>query len=93
MFILLLMLFAEIFANPIKPKLCCECKFFIKDFFTANKFGKCALFPKEEKEDDNMHFLVDGVKNNNKMEYSYCSISRKYPKMCGPEGTFYEPRR
>jgi len=58
-----------------------------------NKFGKCALFPKDEnqgEEEKNTDYLVDGV--NPKHELSYCSIARRYKDMCGPEGTFYEKK-
>ena len=94
-YILPYILFIEIVAsNPIKPKpnLCVNCKFFTKDFLTMNKFGKCALFPKEDQEYDNRYFLVDGTKINNKQEYNFCSIARKYERMCGQEGTFYEKK-
>ena len=89
--ILLFILFTEIFSsNPIKPKLCCDCKFFKKDFFLTNKYGKCSLFPKDEDADeDNRYFLVDGINRNNKPEYTFCSIARTYKDMCGPEGTSY----
>ena len=86
-YILFFILFAEIFAsNPIKPKLCKDCKFFRKDFFTINKFGKCSLFPKGQ---DNIYSLVDGSKNNNVVDYYYCSVARNYKYMCGSEGTLY----
>jgi hypothetical protein len=76
-------------ANPIKPKLCVDCKFFTKDVFTTNKFGKCSLFHYEVDDDT---FLVDGVKDNGKVRYHYCSTSRKYEHMCGEEGKFYEKK-
>ena len=93
-YILPFMLLTEIVSlnPPIKPNLCVNCKFFTKDFFTMNKFGKCALFPKEDQEDDNRYFLVDGTKTNNKQEYNFCSIARKYERMCGQEGKFYEEK-
>jgi hypothetical protein len=92
-FVLLFILFTEIFSsNPIKPNLCVNCKFFTKDFFTMNKFGKCAVFPKEDQDDDNRYLLVDGTKTNDKREYNFCSIARKYERMCGQEGTFYEKK-
>ena len=71
-----------------KPKLCIDCKFFIKDyFFTPNSFGKCALFSKLKKNDN---YLVDGSKKYEKTEYSYCSIVRRYEDRCGEEGRLYE---
>jgi hypothetical protein len=74
-------------ANPIKPKLCVDCKFFTKDFFTSNKFGKCSLFPYREYNDS---FLVDGIKENKNIEYHYCSTSRMYDNMCGEKGKLFE---
>jgi hypothetical protein len=75
-------------AYEIKPKLCIDCKFFRKGFFTNNKYGKCSLFPIEE-ENNNRYLLVDGNKMNNKPEYHYCAVARKFKSMCGPEGTLY----
>jgi hypothetical protein len=77
------------FANQITTKLCVNCKFYKKEFFVSNKFGKCLLFPKEN---DNDYFLVDGINNNNKKEFHYCSTSRKIDSMCGKEGKFYEKK-
>jgi len=77
-------------SNAVKPKLCIDCKFFIKDnVFTLNEFGKCALFSKVKKNDN---YLVDGSKQYDKMEYSYCSIVRNFEDMCGEEGRLYEKR-
>ena len=83
--ILILLCTKNIFLISIKPKLCIDCKFFRKNFFTPNKYGKCSLFPIEK---DNQYFLVDG-NNNNKTEYYYCSTSRKYENMCGSEGKLF----
>ena len=33
-------------ANQIRPKLCIDCKFYTKNFFTFSEFGKCSLFPR-----------------------------------------------
>jgi len=79
--------FTSIFyCNSTKPKLCIDCTFFRKEYFTVNKFGKCSLFPKDEK---NSYYLVDGNNKKNKPEYYYCSVARDYTDMCGPEGTQY----
>ena len=78
-------------AYEIKPKLCIDCKFFRKGFFTNNKYGKCSLFTIEE-ENNNRYLLVDGNKMNNKPEYDYCAVARKFKSMCGPEGKFYEKK-
>ena len=73
-------------AYEIKPKLCIDCKFFRKEFFKNNKYGKCSLFSIEE-ENNNKYLLVDGTKM--KSEYEYCSVARKFKSMCGPEGKLY----
>jgi hypothetical protein len=76
-----------VLTNPLKPKLCVDCKFFTKDFFTTNKFGKCSLFPYRTYPDS---FLVDGIKENKNIEYHYCSTSRNFEHMCGEKGKLFE---
>lgn len=76
-------------ATHIKPKLCVECKFFQKNWFTNNKFGKCYLFPIVENDD---YFLVNGIKNVKPSDYHYCSVSRLYDEMCGKDGKLYEKK-
>jgi hypothetical protein len=88
--ILFFIVLTEIFSsNPVKPKFCRDCKFFTKDFFDENKYGKCSLFPKVP-EKDNIDFLVDGIKPTSKLYF--CSVSRTFKDMCGPEGKFYEKK-
>ena len=80
-------------AYEIKPKLCIDCKFFRKDNLSNDKFGKCSFFPdKKDYDDDDMEFLVTGIKKNKKEFYYFCSTSRKYEDMCGKEGRFYEKK-
>jgi hypothetical protein len=74
-------------ANQITPKLCINCKFYTKRFFTISEFGKCTLFPKGNYDT----FFVNGKNNNNK-EYYYCYTSREFDDMCGKEGKFYEKK-
>ena len=91
-FIICFNILSEAFSmsNAVKPKLCIDCKFFIKDnVFTRNEFGKCALFSKVKKNDN---YLVDGSNQYDKTEYSYCSIVRNYEDRCGEEGRLYEKR-
>lgn len=73
----------------LKPKLCIDCKFFTKNIFTPNKFGKCSLFPKIEIDND---YLIDGVENIKNVDYHYCSTSREFEHMCGKEGKLYEKK-
>jgi len=75
-------------ASQMKPKLCINCKFYKKDFFTSSEFGKCSLFPREKEND---YFLVNG-NNNNNIESYYCSTSRKYDHLCGKEAKFFEKK-
>lgn len=78
-------------ANQVTPKLCINCKFYTKDFFTSSEFGKCSSFPAEKEND---YFLVNGNNNNNDKEYNYhyCSTARKFDHMCGEEGKFYKKK-
>ena len=68
------------------PKLCVNCKFFKKDFFSTTEFGKCSLFPLEKGIDK---YLVNGKIKNEPTDYTYCSIARNRDSMCGPEGRFF----
>lgn len=88
--IFLLIFYAIISTDAVKPKLCVNCQFFTKWVFTGNNFGRCLMFPKEEELDDN--FLVTGIKDKKHVEYTYCSIARKFDSKCGKEGKFYEEK-
>ena len=70
------------------PKLCIHCIHFKKNILSINKFGKCKLFPIQESY--NYDYLIDGIKRDNNIDYTYCSIARKYDRDCGKEGKFYE---
>lgn len=78
--------------STIKPKLCKDCAFFTKDFFTTTKFGKCALFPKDEYKPTNNYYLVDGMKVVNNVDYYFCAVARECDHMCGMEGKLYKKR-
>lgn len=73
----------------ITPKLCINCKFYIKNIFATNKFGKCSLFPIDK---DSDYFLTNGNNNYDNTDYYYCNISRNDEHMCGKEGKFYEKK-
>ena len=87
-FIISTIILSQFSTSKNTPKLCINCKFYTKDFFTFSEFGKCSLFPREI---DNDSFLVNGIANNN-IEYYYCSTSRQSDRMCGTEGKFYEKK-
>jgi hypothetical protein len=73
--------------NNENVKFCKDCKYFLPNkflFITNNEFGKCALYNKINKNDEN--YLVTGKKKKDIIEYSYCSICRNSENMCGKEG-------
>lgn len=74
------------FVSVNSLKLCIDCKYFKKHFFEPNTFAKCSFSPIEPINDE---YLVDGSKNI-KVEYYYCSTSRKY--ICGKEGKYFVPK-
>lgn len=67
--------------SEVKQKLCINCKYFITDNKT-DKFSKCSLFPIKE---ENNFFLINGIKENEDIEYTYCSVARNCDRMCGYE--------
>ena len=81
------------------PKFCVNCKYFITSadtffpFFFGEKeeFGRCALFKKVYDYDD--YFLVTGISKDKPIEYNYCSIARKYDKMCGWDAKYFEKKK
>lgn len=86
-FTLLNVLFLPILS--LKPKLCINCKYFIKDYLSNDKFGKCSLFPKKE---NDIYMLVSGIPEDKNLEYHYCSVSREIVNMCGKEGKLYKKK-
>lgn len=74
-------------ADPIKPKLCINCKFFKNNFILGSELGKCSLFPIIENND---YFLVNGMK---KFDYKYCSTLRENDNYCGKDGKLYKEKK
>lgn len=66
------------------PKLCVECKFYVKPFLNRKEFGKCSFLFKQ-------NFDTYFVTEKNNTEYNYCSTARKYDHLCGEEGKHYKP--
>lgn len=87
--IIQLNLISAFLPKTTEPNLCVNCKFFEKEFLMGNDLAKCSLFPRKERNDD---FLVDGIKRNKKIEYSYCSVSRMFDDMCGKEGKLFQKK-
>jgi hypothetical protein len=85
--------FLSIFSLKMKPNLCINCKFFIKNsiLFNDAQFGKCSFFQIEE---DNVNHLVTGsAKIKNTVNYYYCSTARACSNMCGKEGVYYTSKK
>jgi hypothetical protein len=66
------------------PKLCVDCKHFIPDPISNNKYGKCFLFITDK---SNLDYLVSGV---DERQNEYCFITRQYGDMCGKEGKYHD---
>jgi hypothetical protein len=78
--------------QPNEPKICKNCKFFVKaGILTSDKFGKCLVFPYRGEQD---HFLVDGIheKKIATYHYHYCSTARAYDHLCGEKGKKFEAK-
>ncbi len=79
-------LFTLISSVQTQPKLCINCKYFLRENFNS-KFSKCSFFLKKE---GKINFLVNGIIN--KDEYFFCSTVRDTDNMCGEEGKFYKEK-
>jgi hypothetical protein len=87
-FAILSILFLPILSfKEMKPKLCINCKYFITDNGNG-KYGKCLLFPRKE---NVINHLVNGFHKEN-IDYNYCSPSRQFEHLCGPEGKLYKKK-
>jgi hypothetical protein len=65
-------------------KICVNCKYFVRNPFCKDTFGKCSAFPK--KDDNELYYLISGKR---KIEYYFCVSAREDNKLCGPEGKMY----
>jgi hypothetical protein len=75
--------------DPKDPKLCVNCKFFMKEsFLTLDTYSKCTKFSFIEHDD----FFVDGIKRPETKRYYYCSTARNFDHMCGIEGKKFEEK-
>jgi hypothetical protein len=72
--------------KEIKPKLCINCKYFIKDNYSS-EYGKCSYFPRIIEDDS---FLVNGIIKEINIDYYYCSTMRGDENKCGKEGKIYK---
>jgi len=91
-FTILSILFLPILSfKEMIPKLCINCKYFITDNVNS-KFGKCSLFPKNEKKETDTYRLVNGIHEDEVIIYQFCSVSREMEDMCGKEGKMYKKK-
>jgi hypothetical protein len=76
----------EVFSfEPLKQKMCANCKYFKKNYFSVNHLGKCSLFPLEKTN----HYLIDVPAIRTDADYTYCSIARGSEYMCGKKGDLF----
>jgi hypothetical protein len=68
-----------------KQKMCANCKYFKKNYFSVNHLGKCALFPLEKTN----RYLIDVPAIRTDADYIYCSIARESEYMCGKKGELF----
>ena len=71
-------------STSTSEKFCVNCKYFVKNNFCKDTFGKCSAFPK--KDDNELYYLISGKR---KIEYKFCASAREDNKLCGPEGKLY----
>jgi len=85
--ILVFSIFSPIFSlKEIKPKICINCRHFISDN-DVGLFGKCSLFPLKNEKNG---FLINGIQEDEIIDFQYCSVARKQDKMCGKEGNLHK---
>ena len=73
---------------PLNPKLCKNCRHFLKPLVTSIEFGKCAMLLQPK---DDINYFITG-KRKNKSEHYFCSVARNYDNLCGEEGKYYEDK-
>ena len=72
----------------LQPKLCINCKHFIKNEKNyGNEFGKCNAFSFIKDDDE---FLITGIKKNIIIDYHYCSVARNSFILCGKIARKYQ---
>ena len=73
---------------PLTPKLCKNCRHFLKPLVTPIEFGKCAMLLQPK---DDINYFITG-KRKNKSEHYFCSVARQSDYLCGEEGKYYEDK-
>jgi len=75
-------------SSPLTPKLCKNCRHFLKPLVTPIEFGKCAMLLQPK---DDINYFITG-KRKNKSEHYFCSVARQSDYLCGEEGKYYEDK-
>jgi hypothetical protein len=75
-------------SHIFNPKLCINCKNFIRNHNIGNKYGKCKAFPIIFQKDD--EYLITGIIRKDKTYYNYCNVARANKNMCRENGIKFE---
>ena len=88
--IMVVSIFLPIFSFLSKPKLCINCKNFIKERVDQDdKYGKCKAFFTIKENDEE---LITGNKKDKEIDYYYCSNARKFWFLCGKIARKYQEK-
>ena len=86
-FVIISSIILQIFSfKEITPKLCRNCKYFIKDN-RGREFSKCNVFLLPTSINDRV--LLHYIEEEEDTEYYPSYLARQINYMCGPEGTMY----
>jgi len=88
------------YPEPVKN--CNTCQHFILEvktdifgvtiFRDEDCYGKCTLFPSNDKEKEvDVNFLVTGKKKIVAQDYRFCATARSFEDMCGEKGKLHKP--
>ena len=72
-----------------EEKICKNCKYFVKDLYYSDHYGRCSRFPFVS---DNIKiiYLVIGKSREPYTYFKYCNEIRMDERLCGQEGINYE---
>ena len=87
-YIIIFVCFASFTTSSSEKKYCVNCKYYVRNPFCKDTFGKCAAFRKTT-DSNEIDYLISGKE---KIEYKYCSTARENENLCGKEGKMYFER-
>jgi len=88
MLYILNLVFCIIGSSFAYEKYCVNCKYFVRNPFSKDTFGKCSAFRKNI-DYNKIDYLVSGKE---KIEYKFCVSAREDEELCGKEGNMYIER-